>query len=83
MPVKRQLLPVIGRESRICELAIRHLENKLGMFEKKYRLSSAEFYERFQKGKIGDDQDFFEWKALFEGIREWQETKEELMRLAS
>lgn len=75
MPVKRQLLHIIGRERKICDLAIRHLEDKLRDFEKKYSLSSAEFYERFQKGNIGDDQDFFEWKALFESVREWQEMK--------
>jgi len=80
---KRQLLHIIGRESKICELAIHQLENRLRMFEKKYKLNSGEFYERFQKGSIGDEQDFFEWKALFEGVLEWQETKEEVMRLAS
>ncbi|QTA84199.1 hypothetical protein [Desulfonema magnum] len=80
-PVKKQLLPMIGRESKICELAIRQLENKLRVFEEKYRLSSAEFYERFQQGKMGDEQDFFEWKALFEGILDWQETKKGIMKL--
>jgi len=83
MTIKKQLLPIIGRESKICELAIRQLEDKLRVFEGKYSLPSDEFYKRFQEGDIGDDQDFFEWKALLEGIQEWQETKEELMRLAS
>ncbi len=83
MAVKKQLLPIIGRESKICELAIRQLEDKLRVFEEKYSLPSDEFYKRFQEGDIGDDQDFFEWKVLLEGIQEWQETKEELMRLAS
>ena len=30
---------------------------------------------------MGDEEDFFEWKALIEGIREWRQTKEHLKEL--
>ncbi|MDM8548725.1 hypothetical protein QUF72_01555 [Desulfobacterales bacterium HSG2] len=80
---KRQLSLIIGRESKICELTIRQLEAKLRVFEKKYSLSSEEFYERFQEGKIGDDQDFFEWKALFEGVHECRGNKDSILSKAS
>lgn len=32
-------------------------------FEKKYGMRTEEFYEKFSAGEIGDDMDFFEWKA--------------------
>ena len=31
--------------------------------------------------KMGDEEDFFEWKALIEGIKEWAHTKENLKGL--
>ncbi len=79
-----QLTNVIGRENKICDLAVLRLASKCKEFEDKYNLSSNEFYNLFQQGKMGDDQDFFEWKALIEGVREWEETKQEInKRLAS
>jgi len=59
-------------------LAIRHLKEKAGIFEEKYKISSDDFYRLFHEGKMGDDEDTFEWKALIEGISEWEWTKEQL-----
>ena len=33
-------------------------------FEKKYKLSSNEFEQQFDSGKLGDEIDFFEWFGL-------------------
>jgi hypothetical protein len=81
MAARKQLMSVIGRESKICDLAIQQLKDKCKIFEEKYRMSSKDFYDLFQKGKMGDSQDAFEWKALIEGIQEWQQTKEEIKEL--
>jgi hypothetical protein len=75
MAVRKQIMPLMARESKICDLAIRHLTNKCNVFENKYNLSSKDFYERFHDGKLGDDEDMFEWKALLEGILEWKRSK--------
>ena len=83
MGVKKQLIPLIEREDKICELAIEQLNNRCKLFEKKYELSSQDFYGRFQEGSIGDEQDFFEWKALLDGIRNWTQAKEGLKELNS
>lgn len=82
MGIKKQLTPLIERENKICELAVEQLKSKCKVFEKKYKLSSNDFYNRFQEGKMGDEQNFFEWKALIEGIGEWQQTKDGLKELA-
>ncbi|WP_207681901.1 hypothetical protein [Desulfonema magnum] len=73
---------IVGRENKICELAIRQLGDKCAVFEKRYDLSSDEFYDLWQRGKMEDETDFFEWKALIEGINEWKQTREELKKLA-
>ncbi len=76
------IIHIIRRENRICELAVRQLQDKCSIFEKKYNLSSDDFCRLWHKGKMEDETDFFEWKALIDGIHEWEKTKDELMRLA-
>lgn len=83
MGVKKQLKPLIDRENRICGLAIEQLKKRCEFYEEKYKLSSADFYRRFQEGDIGDEQDYFEWKALIEGISSWVQAKEGLKELTS
>jgi hypothetical protein len=78
MIIKKLIIPLMIRENRICDIAISYLKDKSGIFEKKYKLSSGDFYRLFNEGKAGDDEDMFEWKALIEGINEWQQTKEHL-----
>jgi hypothetical protein len=78
----KKILNIIGRENRICELAIERLRDKCAEFEKRYKMSSDDFYDLWQQGKMEDETDFFEWKALIEGIYEWELTKEELKKIA-
>ena len=40
------------------------LESDLAEFEKRYGLSSAEFYHRFQAGQTDDRMDYVEWASL-------------------
>lgn len=73
---------VIRRENQICELAIRRLMSKCAAFEEKYGWSSDDFYALWQQGEMDDELDYFEWKALIEGIGEWRQTQEELKKIA-
>ena len=75
------LASTIEREEKICDLAKQELKNRCSIFENKYHLSSDEFYKLFQEGKMGDEEDLFEWKALIEGMKEWAYTKENLKGL--
>jgi hypothetical protein len=50
-------------------------------FEERYRMSSEDFYRQFAAGELGDDLDYFEWKALIEGLQEWEKTNQELEEL--
>ena len=54
---------------------------KLTLMEQKYGMGSAEFYERFRRGEMGDGQEFMEWATYFEMYREMKETFEKLIRL--
>lgn len=82
MAVSEQTRNSIRRESKVCELAIRRLREKCKVFEEKHQMASDDFMALFQEGTIGDEAEYFEWKALMEGIQEWRKTQEELARLA-
>lgn len=52
----------IEGDSTLRELA--QLEARLEQFEVQHRMSSDEYYRRFQQGELGDSADFFEWSAF-------------------
>lgn len=48
-------------------------------FEKKYGMKTEEFYKKFLSGTLGDDMDYFEWKASAEIYNELKEEKKALI----
>ena len=42
------------------------LEQQLTEFERRYSFNSEEFYEKFERGELGDAMDFVEWSATYE-----------------
>ena len=42
------------------------LQAELQRFETQYQQASAEFYQRFQRGELGDSADSFEWSACYD-----------------
>ena len=45
-------------------------------FEKKYKINSKRFMEQFEAGKLGDEQEFFDWYAAARGLMLWRERYE-------
>lgn len=56
----------------VLEEALNSLQQHLTLFEKQYGWPSLAFYERFEKGELGDDADFFEWSATWEMSQQLQ-----------
>jgi len=48
-------------KERLTSLEIRELERK-------YDMNSIDFLEKFERGVLGDDQDFFVWWGLIRGL---------------
>jgi hypothetical protein len=44
------------------------IQCELSRFEEKYRMSSGDFYKKFESGKMGDLAEFFEWVGLYENF---------------
>ena len=60
------------------EYMLERFEKRLKEFEEKYDMSSDEFMEKFESGKLGDDEDFFEWYAVYRSKEHWKEKITEL-----
>ncbi len=68
----------IQREKELGKFMLHRYEDKLSRFEDKYDMTTEEFVEKFEKGELGDDQDFFEWFAAFKGKQHWKEKLDQL-----
>ncbi len=64
----------IHREIILLESKINLVESEIKEFEEKYHLTSSEFLKKFEKGELGDSQDYFEWWGLIKGLNTLEET---------
>lgn len=53
-----------------------HYADTCKSFEKKHKMTSAKFIEQFDAGKLGDEQEFFDWYAAVRGLNLWRERYE-------
>ena len=59
----------LKRERFLLDKSILDTKKKLRDFEDKYRMRSEEFFEKFNKGLAGDDQDTMLWAAEYEALK--------------
>jgi hypothetical protein len=45
-------------------------------------MTSAKFMEQFEAGKLGDEQEFFDWYAAVRGLNLWRERYEILSEVS-
>ncbi|OGW00415.1 MAG: hypothetical protein A2889_01890 [Nitrospinae bacterium RIFCSPLOWO2_01_FULL_39_10] len=74
MVMKSQVINSLKRERRVCSLAIEHLESQCKEFEKRYYWTTDEFLQKFEEGLAGDNEDFFKWYAIAQGLADWKST---------
>ena len=56
----------MATQNQILEQQATEIETDLQQFETQYEISSAEFYQRFRAGELGDDIDFVEWSSCYQ-----------------
>lgn len=64
------------------KLRLQRYEQELREFEQRYGMESAEFYQQFAAGELGDAIDFFEWSGLYELRQDIVEKIRKLERVA-
>ncbi|MDD2754817.1 MAG: hypothetical protein PHS80_04730 [Methanothrix sp.] len=61
------------RGQNLAELALLNAREQLTLseikdMEQKYGMTSSEFWNKFESGVLGDDQDYFVWWSLIRGL---------------
>ncbi|NIM13462.1 MAG: hypothetical protein GTO45_15220 [Candidatus Aminicenantes bacterium] len=62
---------------------IDQINHELETFEMNYKMSSEEFYNKFEAGELGDEGDFFEWSSLYENVLLYKDRIKELNPLVT
>lgn len=81
MTIMNEVKESLEREFNICSKVISFYKKQIHYFEKKYEMTTPAFLEKFEKGKIGDEQDFFDWYAFYKLLSSWIKTKNALQPL--
>lgn len=69
-------------EKEIFGLALPIYAQRLKEFEKNYGMSSTEFYQKFEKGELGDDPEWFDWLFEYKAYRHLKERLEVMESIA-
>ena len=79
--VKNVIIRTLRSRVEVINQKLNDIYKEMRYFEKKYGIKTEEFYEKFVSGALGDDMDFFEWKALKEIRDELKEEKKVLIEI--
>ncbi len=60
---------------------LKQVENSLKNFEKRHKMSSDEFYEKFNAGKLGDDREYIKWYAYKDTFNKLMERLREIEKI--
>ena len=74
--VERSLPKIITHEIAIAQQQAAEIEADLQQYETQY-MPSAEFYQKFRGGELGDDVDFVEWNSFYQM---WLSLRERVQR---
>ena len=66
--LKNLIRSAVENQLRVIDFGIAKTKRKLGDLEKEIGMNSKDFYEEFQKGKLGDDLKFIRWAGEYETL---------------
>jgi hypothetical protein len=64
--LSRSIGKIIEYEKEKTVEEVNMLKKELSRFESAYQMSSEDFFDRFEKGDLGDKEDYFEWSAMYQ-----------------
>lgn len=68
----------IGRELKIVRSKLERYRDTLEQFEDEYGMNTEEFVAKFERGELGDDEHWFEWKFAHNAYEHLREKEEQL-----
>src|SRR3990172_7188105 len=66
--LKKLIKLAVENQSRVISFGIAKTKRKLEELEKESGMDSKDFYEEFQKGKLGDDLKYIRWAGEYETL---------------
>jgi len=81
MTITTEIRKSLEREYKISSSTMSFYKKKIRVLEKKYKMTTTSFLEKFEKGEAGDEQDFFDWYAFYKLLSSWTNTKNALKPL--
>jgi hypothetical protein len=71
--VKNEALPLlragVALKEKILSTKADNYLRRLKAFEKKHRMKSEQFVKKFKMGKLGDDEEWFDWLFVYEAYQ--------------
>lgn len=68
--ITEEALPIlksgIALKERLLNIKAEDYQKRLKAFEKRHKMKSAQFYEKYRTGKLGDDAEWFDWLFVYE-----------------
>ena len=71
----------LARELGLCNGLIRQCQRSLERMEKRHGMTTEDFLERWQQGRLAASREFKAWQESAEGVRAWSEARDEYARL--
>jgi hypothetical protein len=79
--LKNLIKLAVENQMRVINSGIAKTRRKLGELEKESGMNSRDFYEEFQKGKLGDGLKYIRWAGEYETLALLQKDYNELQEL--
>ncbi len=68
--IKDEALPIlksgINFKKKLLSVKVENYLKRLNVFEKKHKMKSEAFLKKFNSGKLGDDEEWFDWLFVYE-----------------
>ena len=77
--INQDALPLLrssmALKDKILTTKAENYSMRLKKFEKKYKMKSSEFLKKFKLGKLGDNEEWFEWLFVYQAYSKILEQK--------
>ena len=77
--IKDEELPILKSsiifKKKLLSVKLGNYLERLKVFEKKHKMTSEEFLKKFNSGKLGDDEEWFDWFFVYEAYNKIIEQK--------
>lgn len=76
--VKNLVGLALENQLRVLTAGIAKTKSKLSEFERENGMESSAFYERYEKGELGDDLKYLRWAGEYETLKRLEKDYEDL-----